>query len=716
MSFVTGNPQWVCFINGLEVPIIAASTTTQSGGLASAQITMAYSPFLSKLPKHTKITLFSLDLNSNNEPLLEFDGTIQGISWRQDKVSGNTGLFVMAQTDGLIWSEREKFNFYIDGGFSQARLLQTTKTYESNNSTSTSPVTDPLAYILNSNNNDAGEVVLLLLTHTFEFSQGNVGKINYTDCGWHLTKDKNTIDEDASVDPLYYANYIKKFYEAFNVTRKLCRLPMPDSWKKAFQLQYTWLLLTKQIQPLEGKVNFWNYVTYICDMFNFEVYDIPDATMATISSSDINHINNHGSGNKNGQSVLSEYLIKPKTPFGPIPYCNVVFPDQVLDKSFFKNYQNETTRCYTVVSTFPGAISTQTAGLAYSGYTAPYFPDDTNNYFGSFNTKIPMFDASSTDKQFLLRSAYEDEFGVASKEVILPDILSRLLTTIPKTLPQGMTQQEFLQKNQATLQNMMNAEFFTSYTDKVSFTLQVTPDVNVVPGMSMLVLDENDDHMVAYCYGREKIWDKNGQQVINLKLMYPRHYSLQAGFANNYLNTLDPVYYNSSYKQDLSILSQYIGCGFLDQNKTIIQNINEIMTNWNQIGKNTPLLTKSALYKRTRTAYSQYLSFYNVTSPIKYDTNNSFNKMDQNLIIQWDISTTIANAPALQWSWAKEGYQNRQDTTWLNTASDGTYYPPCYNPPYNELNTPGPIKVSPYIAGIVNCHNRYLMQVGNNIS
>ena len=725
MSLVESTPQWICFINGLEVPIIAASTTTQSGGLASAQVTMPYSPFISKLPKYTKITLFSYD---SSEPLLEFDGVIQGISWRQDKVSGNTGLFVLAQTDGMIWSEREKFNFYIDSGFNENHLMQTTREYEERSIISRAAVSDPLAYFLNQNSNDPGEAAVVLLTHTFDMTETNYGAVDYVDCGYYLNKKAKTISESPGINPEYYADYIKKFYENFEVRRKLCRLPIPDKWKQAFKMEYNWKILTNGIQPLEGKVNFWNYLTYICDMFNFEVYDIPDACITGIEKNNMTHINNNEKANASATNlpILSEYIIKPKTPFGPIPYCNVIFPDQVLDKSFFKNYQNEITRCFTVVGTFPGNAVFKTVALNYSVYTAPFMPDDKNTYFGSFNMSKPdagtnvfgnIAEAYTNTTEFLVRSPYETEFGVLAKQVELPAILARLLTSVPDPIPAGKTKEQALAENRTTLFNMVNAQFFTSYTEKVSFTLQVTPDVDMVPGSTVLVLDENDDHMLAYCYGREKIWDKNGQQLINLKLTYPRHYTLQSGFSNNYLNTMDPKYYKDTYSQDVGILESYIGCKTLSQAFTMDSTIYELMEKWNKLGQNTPLLKSASPYIRSRTSYTAYQAFYGVADPVAYDSSKAFNKLPSELIKKWGYTTdSVATMPALQWTYAKDGYLNRQSTATENTDSEKNKYPAYYKPSYDELNSPGPIRVSPFPEGIVNCHNRYLMQIGNNIS
>ena len=137
MSFLASNQQWLCFINGLETPIIAASTTCQMGGLATTQITLPYSPFLSKLPKNVKITLFSLDLANprNQTPKLEFDGVVQNISWRKDKSGANTALFLMAHTDGVIWSARKKFAYFLDNAFSIPQMqsvahYQTTNLYK----------------------------------------------------------------------------------------------------------------------------------------------------------------------------------------------------------------------------------------------------------------------------------------------------------------------------------------------------------------------------------------------------------------------------------------------------------------------------------------------------------------------------------------------------------------------------------------------------------
>ena len=695
-SFNSGKSQWICFINGLEIPLIGAATTTQSGQLATAQITLPYSPFLNKLPKNTKITLYTYDSSKLDQPKLEFDGVIQAISWRKDKLSGNTALFIMAQTDGIIWSERKKYNFYIDTGFSIKALLATTVSYESNSTISPHPISDTLMYMMQNNNYDAGEISSIFLTHTFNKPDGNVATFNYTDCGYNfLRKSVTDIDNVPHVDPKSYANYIRKFYENYQVVRKLCRIPIPKAWKDSFQVSFDWKLMTKQLATLDGEVNFWNYVTYICDHFSFEIYDIPDCPIVTLSGPDMSAINK--SSNKNiNNSVMSEYIIKPKSPFGPIPYCNIIFPDQVLDKSFFKNYQNEVTRCWTIVNTFPltDSDSEKTAGAKYTKITGPYFGDDTSSYFSSYNVSDP-FSVIGGNPGFLDRNAYEEEFGVISKQVELPELLARLLTS------------KLNDNNRNTLQEMVNHEFFTAYTNKVTFTMQVTPDVDIIPGNSILVLDENDDHILAYCFGREKIWDKNGTNVVNLKIMFPRHYSLETGFANHYMNTFDPHFYSSTYKQDVSILEKLIGCKTIPQEKTIKSIIVDLMKKWNDTyNQNTQLMKQEPEFVRQHTSYLNYQEFFNITAPVSYDHNNPFNKMPEQLINSWDISPQAALMQALQYTYAENGYKNPQDTRST----------PGFKPSYADLNVPGSIQVSTYISGIVNCHNRYLMQVGNSIT
>lgn len=702
MSFSTGDPQWICFICGIEVPVIAAATSTNANQLATAQITLPYSPFLSKLPKHTKITLFSFDASSYSEPQLEFDGVIQNVSWRKDKISGNTGLFIMAQTDGIIWSERKKFNFYLDNAFGQSQLLKSTQEYETYGTISESPLSDPLANLIQSVNYDGGEAATLFLTHTFnETNPGSKkfsGDITYVDCGYYFKISNSVIDDSGEINKNYYAEYIDKYYRRFNVLRKICRVAIPDIWKTSFASDYDFKILTNQIAPLEGEVNFWNYATYICDNFNFEIYDIPDCNYVNISNTYMKKINRSSKVkiNTNGSSILSEYLIKPKSKFGPVPYCNVIFPDQVLDKSFFKNFQNETTRVYTRLLSMVTNAMPNVSGVQYNGKSGPYSSKkDDLSYFSSFNLKDPNFDTGDTgNKKFLLRSDYEEEYGVLSKYIELPDTLTRLLIT------KGGADSE------SKIQNMLNHEFFTSYTEKVSFNMQVSPDVTIIPGMSVLVLDENDEHILAYCFGREKIWDKNGQVLINLKLSYPRLYNMEVGFANEYLNTFDPIYYSKSYQDDLKIMSEYIGSDFLDPKIEIKEHIIKLMKNWTETyKKDSNSLRRDEKYIRKSCLYSDFLKFHNVSG--NYNFSIIYNKMPETLINTWDTSEKASTMKALQYSYSENGYKNTQSTTDNN---------PPYKPSYNELSSPGNIKVSPYISGIVDCHNKYLMNIGNDIS
>ena len=695
-SYISRNPSWICFISGLEVPIITASTSAMAGQLATAQITMPYSPFLSKLPKHTKIILFSYDPSVDSLPKFEFDGVIQGISWRKDKGSGNTALFVMAQTDGIIWSARKKFNFYLDNAFGMDRALAQSQDSETIGMVAQNAIFDSISQTIKTADGDGGKAAAIFLTHTFN-TKGTIensdlkldGTLNYRDCGSSVTTKQNSLgSRSETVNENYYGKYIKKYYQSYNVLNKVCRLPLPDLYMEAFQFKLSFSIIMNTLQSLQGEVNFWNFATYICDQFAFEVFDIPDATyVGSFSSIDAKYVNRKSTDQ---QPFLAEYLIKPKAPFGPIPLCNIVFPDQVLDKSYYRNFQAEITRVSSAQMMLPVG-SRNVSALSFNFYQGPHFEKQTDNdYFASFD--VSKLDRNPRPNAFLKRSDYEEEFGVNSKLIELPELASRMYAT---------------KRDWKPIQNMVNQEYLVAYTDKVTFSMQVTPDVEIVPGLSVLVLDENGEHLIAYCYGREKLWDKNGQVLINLKLAYPRPYDLNTASISNIANPFDEIEFPTSSKKDLAILAQYIGCKFLaTDNRSMISDIHGLMENWIETYKQDTTLTKNSINAwRTMATYNDYLAFHQA-SPKPYDTSNPYNKMPEQLINKWDISVEACTMAALQYTYAENGYKDPQ-----STASK-----PGFKPVYDDLNTPGPIEVSTYIQGIVNCHNRYLMQVGNSIT
>jgi hypothetical protein len=706
MSINIENPQWICFINGLEVPIISASTSAMNGQLATAQITMPYSPFLIKLPKYSKITLFSFDRSLADEPILEFDGVIQVIQWRKDKMGGNTALFIMAQTDGLIWSARKKFNFLLDNAFGLSQLMSVAQDYESRNATAQSPIFDIVTNIIKSNveygaNGDGGKAATLFLTHILSLKPNSSnfdGKVIYRDCGASVSTDGNALDPNGAVNknPEYYANYVKKFYEKYNTLNKVCRIPIDPEILELFKFQLSFSIIMNTMSSLEGEINFWNFATYICDQFLFEVIDIPDACYVKLSKEDMSYINSGAKGEP--AAILSEFIIKPKAPFGPIPLCNVIFPDQIIDKSFIRNFPNETTRVHSAQLMFrPG--SQASAGLSSKYYQGPRFDKPTDNdYFASFD--VGKTSMTADPNSFLKRSPYEAEFGVSSKTIQLNELVTR----------------QFAVKNrEKEIQNTVNHEFLITYTDKVAFSLQVTSDVEVVPGMSILALDENGEHILAYCYGREKVWDQFGQYIINLKIAYPRPYNLNTKSISDIGNPFNKTYKTSAKSFDL--LSKYLGISLIDLEDDIINKTHSIMQTWQNFNKNTNLTKDDMNAWRVSASYTDFLKFHNVDSSIKYDTKKAFNKMPDTLVAAWDLSSDeAAQMPALQYVYAEDGYKNPQYTDKPNKSNDGTEYPAYYKPLYNELNIAGPLKVSPYISGIVNCHNRYLMQIGNSIT
>ena len=698
MSNDSYSPQWICFINGLEVPIITAATTATVNQLATAQITMPYSPFLSKLPKHTKLTLFSYDQSDRKEPKLEFDGTIQGISWRKDKTGANTALFLMAQTDGIIWSARKKFNFFLDNAYGVDRMLATAQESESQGVTAQNIIFDPTINTIAQAKGDGGKAATLFLTHVFDVGDDDEfnGHLNYVDCGCRIdTKSASLGVSSQSVNPNYYASYIEKYYERYKALFKVCRTPLPAKYITSFDFLRKFNVIMQMFSSTQGEVNFWNYATEISDQFMFEIYDVPDASSVTLTNSEINYINKDAKSSTVSK-IIAEYIMKPKSPFGPVPLCNVIFPDQVLDKSFYKNFQAEVTRVNSAQMMLLIA-NPNAAGLGFNFYQGPHFAKNGNDYFSSYDVgDIPIHPKSTS---FLHRSDYEEEFGVNSKLIQLPDMLTRMYAT---------------QKNYKPIQNMVNHEFLVAYSEKVSFSMQVTPNVEVVPGFSLLVLDENGEHLLAYCYGREKVWDKNGQQLINLKIMFPRPYDLDTTAIADIADPFDPEEYPESSVQDLKLLSKYIGSDFISPSDDIKAYSYSLMEEWDKCQRDTYQVKTNRKAYRTYTRYSEYMDFHE-TSGV-YNVNQAFNKMPEELISNWDISVKAASMSALQYTYAENGYKNPQSTDSFNTASDGSTYPPHYNPIYDDLNSPGPIKVSPFISGIVNCHNRYLMQVGNSIT
>ena len=671
---------------------MACSTTTQAGQLASAQITLPYSPFISKLPKHTKITLFSFDEARDLQPKLEFDGTIQGISWRKDKGNGNTALFLIAQTDGNIWSVRKKFNYYLDNAFGMDQMLSTAQDIESRGATAQNPIFDAVTRTIVAADGDGGKAATIFLTHVFNVKDNKFdGKINYVDCGYRITTDtaETTGSSANDINQDYYANYIKKFYLSYKTLNKVCRLPLPKLFMEAFQYKTSFGVIMNTLQSLQGEVNFWNFATHVCDQFAFEVFDIPDATCSLVSASDMLYINNRSNKSSEKNVLLAEYIIKPKSPFGPIPLCNIIFPNQVLDKSFYRNFQSEITRVNSAQMLFKQTAS-NTAGFNFNFFQGPHFKKSSDNdYFSAYDVSNNPLHPSPMS--FLKRSVYEDEFGVTTRTIELPELASRMFATLGKYEP---------------IQNMMNHEFLIAYTEKVQITLQATPDIEVVPGFSMLVLDENGEHILAYCIGREKAWDKNGNTFINLKMIYPRPYDLNTNSINDIADPFDPIEYSSTYKQDLNILGQYIGSTFIDPKVSIISYSISLMEEWINSGQNTQTIKDSRKAWRKYTNYLEYLAFYGIPDAKKYDVNNSYNIMPESLIRSWDISDKAASISALQYTYAEGGYKNPQSTDPKKP----------FKPSYDSLNVSGPIQVSVFITGIINCHNRYLMQIGNSIT
>ena len=667
------------YIGGIQVPINYAQITNVQGDMTSGIMQGPFSPFLAHLPRSTKLTLFEYDSAVDDEPILAFDGTITQIT---ESISENgVALNIGFKSDGHIWQLRTRRMSQIETKFSCALSKEIGVNTAggasiSKNAIGPNGITDWMNDIFRASGNDAAKAAMVFLTSMFRppekkadpksgyyYVDGNTQKVMRRQEGKGQNDEEMAGDYCDLVKNDAWFPFVTRYYQDYKVPYKAAYVPQKNS--AYFAAQYMEMLLQGKLNSAGfGEVDYWTLACSAAAYLDCEIVSVPDASY-----------NNHH---------LVEFIAKPISPLGALPLCNIVYPNQIHQYTHTKNFFKEPSRVTAIGKSTPWI---QNDGMSiFSTYTCgPTIKDGT---LASF--KIP--DETTFSEGF---SEYEKEYGIYPKSLsdLHLDIILRVV-------------RENKKEDLAKVSSVMNNEFVKHYFGSKEFSVSVTPNNRYVIGMTIAVLRHDLHHTLAYLFGTTKRWDASGQASLELHCAYSRQYDFTID--ENIREFVDGF----EEKENRDLYARHIGMNssaIVTAGVNTIDAVKEAYKSWNTTYDKNVEVMKGAnpgKYRRNHCTYSQYCQFLDNTT----NEESGFDIFELTMPkvmppqIVWNLDTSDVGANMES---AKYHYYD----PFTEEAIEAT----AYDPDYTELGEPGPIIPSTYISGIVNCHLRYLSEVGHTV-
>ncbi|MDY6957602.1 MAG: hypothetical protein SVK08_00460 [Halobacteriota archaeon] len=209
---------------------------------------------------------------------------------------------------------------------------------------------------------------------------------------------------------------------------------------------------------------------------------------------------------------LGEYIVKPQSFFLYPPKCNVVHRGFIQSISMVHDYDKEPTR-HTLIASPPIFYETDMA-----------VPKMVRTLVHSPQLGGSMTDMSITQKDADYKvSAWEKKYGIRPLiEDMQPDIGLAF-----KNAPDKM-------------ERFGNLSYMEEFLSARSLTVSIDPNMQIVPGASILLLDGDETrcHIIAYVNTVQRVVSADGQSSISVNLQYPRMYS---EVLSGYESEVDPL-------------------------------------------------------------------------------------------------------------------------------------------------------------------------------
>ena len=658
------------YIAGIQVPFINVSVGSQFGSLASARIDLPYSPFITRVHEQSKVQVFSQ--RSYNgilyEPELEFDGIVIGVV-RNRNVMGQVTASLSCLTDGYVWNRRKQFDFYLEqiadadyrGTGSSVNMRADgciTNFYSDVMQKNRFDVGCAAASILTSftsgksvveenaeANDDIKHITAYATKHVYIYNGKKFSNVIGTD---------EEISSSSSLTPEYYAKYLRDH----KLANKLYGLSTSKETKQFFKTDNFIKMITNSLNDLQGENTFWSIATQVLNYGFYIIFDIPNPTFIGANSSnsidsspeievdypkteedkpwdpdkkeekkeDTNvdepplvDLSSHSTplNKKDADNIvadramhgLAEYILKPVSVLGMPLKCNIIWPDQLIAESLFFDYANMPTRVLLQKQAIPGPVdyvmltTKKIVGLLVD-------VKDKTHFFSSFN---PQYEMRVRENDAY--SDYEKEYGISYRSVPLSYAFNStyLESRIKKDdgapdITDDNVDTEEADKITDEMNNYVNYNFAQFFFASRNYSIQVTPNTTVVPGLPLIIMDRNGDHVIAFVTGVQKSYNAtNGNISVNVTVAYPHYYYENVKTLGN---VVDPTTKDPVAAAELALL--YGAQPLLPMNSSftaLASKIETLFSNYMEHSHNERYKMRNE-YRRRVCTYAEYVKFH----------------------------------------------------------------------------------------------------------
>lgn len=379
---------------------------------------------------------------------------------------------------------------------------------------------------------------------------------------YNVTINKN-VENEISLNPKYYNRYL---YD-YKLMHKFYGVSTSEETKEFFQHDRFLKLITNSCNDLRGENSFWTIAQGIMQYGFCNLYDIPNPTYIPATTNkkvetiDLDEKLEEASGDdkknckKSGNARrdlvnlitsrmfngLAEYVVKPISIAGIPLQCNIIWPDQVISENLFKDYMSQPTRVIWQRHMLPGAPDDNPV-LTTEKLAGPIFDSSSKNYFNSFTPKMQTVKTETggqvrDDSNY---SDYEQEYGIKYHELQLSHAFD-----------EAFLEKATVKDSSSRINNLLNYEFIQKFLSTRSLGINVMPDVNVVPGLPLIILNKFGQHVIAFCLGKTKSWSAQGSVNVQVQVGYPRYYYEDIGTLGN---IIDPTSQDQTSLSELEMI------------------------------------------------------------------------------------------------------------------------------------------------------------------
>jgi hypothetical protein len=292
---------------------------------------------------------------------------------------------------------------------------------------------------------------------------------------------------------------------------------------------------------------------------------------------------------------LAEFILKPISVLGLPLKCNVIWPEQIISDSIFYDFINSPTRVIMTQHLLPGV--TDNVALTTQKVVGPVVNQE--GFFKSFTAKTQKVRTADSN------SDYEKEYGINYHQIDLSYAFENTLLSERFDSDDSPTDAEIDQLG-VKMNNFLNYEFSQRYFASRNYQVQVTPDVNVVAGLPVILLDKRGEHVIAFITGVEKSFSATGSKSVGVSIAYPRFYYEDIGALGN---VVDPSSTEPQAAAELSLLFGSTPLVAPNNLSTLSKTIEQTFQNYQKLSDDKKEETRIK-YLRKVCTYAQFIKLY----------------------------------------------------------------------------------------------------------